>query len=201
MRKRYFFDGEIEVCVLLDSRDGRLYASALPNSLNDFSAGSTLGRHPLSCRRVLQPPSSVHSLFFRFRPVHNWFPSSACCSFDEFFKVQRGRNDEESTDTISVSSTLCPSASRRPYDPIPFPSSFLVTLFFYQFSRANPFCALHLLITNDKFVLRLHRWDRTEANSHCRKFSLGHTVHPAFLFPHRPVPLIQNFKNKSTRVS
>lgn len=104
------FDGEIEVCVLLDGRDGRLYASALPNSSCDFSAGWILDSRLLSPSRRSSASSFYSSLFFsRFRPVHNWFPSSACRSFDEFFKVQRGRSDEELTDAISVSSTLCPS--------------------------------------------------------------------------------------------
>lgn len=71
----------------------------------DFSAGSTLGSRPLSRR----PPSVLALFFFRLRPVHNWFPSPACRSFDKFFKVQRGRSDEESTDAISVSATLRPS--------------------------------------------------------------------------------------------
>lgn len=69
---------------------------------------------------------------------------------------------------------FAPPLPRRPRDRSYPGPSLLVTLFFYQFSRANPFCALHLLITNDKFALRLHWRDKTEANSRCRKCTLGH---------------------------
>lgn len=111
---------------------------------------------------------SLSSIFPRLRPVHNWFPSSACRSFDEFFKMQRSGSDEGSTDAISVPSTPRLSAS-PPH------------IIFYQSSRTNLPCALHLLITNDKFALRLHRRDRTEANSHRRKCARGRCILPPSL--------------------
>jgi len=124
-RKRYFFDGEIEACILLDGRDGRLYASALSNSSNDFSVELTLSSHPLSCRRS----SASCSFFSHLRPVHNWFSSSACRFFDEFFKMQRCRSDEKSTDAISVSSTLCTLPSSRPILSHFIPSLFVILFF------------------------------------------------------------------------
>lgn len=169
-----------------------------------FPRGRLSGRHPLLCRRALQPPSSAHSLFF-FVFLLSIIDSQArhaapSTSFSRCNGAETRRNRRTRYQFRPHFAPLLPIVLAT--DPIPFPSSFLVTLFFYQFSRANPFCALHLLITNDKFALRLHWWDRTEANSRCRKCILGHTVHPASLFPRRrPVPLIQNFKNKSTRVS
>lgn len=88
-----------------------------------------------------------------------------CRSFDEFFKMQRSGSDEGSTDVISVPSTPRLSASPR-------------HIIFYQSSRTNLPCALHLLITNDKFALRLHWRDRTEANSRRRKCAQGRCILP-----------------------
>lgn len=114
----------------------------------------------------LSIPFYLFLLFFsRLRPAHNWFPSPACRSFDEFFKMQRSGSDEGSTDAISVPSTPRLSASPR-------------HIIFYQSSRTNLPCALHLLITNDKFALRLHWRDRTEANSHRRKCARGRCILP-----------------------
>jgi len=154
---------KIEAWVLLDDRDDRLYASALPNLSSDFS---TLGSHFLPYRpSAFHPLLSLSSIFTRLRPAHNWFPSPACRSFDEFFKMQRSGSDEGSTDAISVPSTPRLSASPR-------------HIIFYQSSRTNLPCALHLLITNDKFALRLHWRDRTEANSHRRKCARGRCILP-----------------------
>lgn len=99
--------------------------------------------------------------------------------------MHRSGSDEGSTDAISVPSTPRLSAS---------PSHII----FYQSSRTNLPCALHLLITNDKFALRLHRRDRTEANSHRRKCARGRCILP---LSGRLAPLIQNFKNISANVS
>lgn len=52
-----------------------------------------------------------------------------------------------------------------------------VALFFIS-PRGQTSLALHLLITNDKFALRLHRRDRTEANSHRRKCARGRCILP-----------------------
>lgn len=173
--------------VLLDDRDGRLYASALPNPSSDFSVRSNSRQPPLS--RIVLPrpsPSALHFLLFffffpRLRSIHNWFLSSACRTFDGFSKVQRSGSDEDSTGAISVSPiprfSASPSSSWRSH-PLP------ATLFFYQTFRTNPFCALHLLITNDKFVLRLHRRDRTEANSRRRKRALGRDASSLSLSTH-----------------
>lgn len=179
---------KIEAWVLLDDRDDRLYASALPNLSSDFS---TLGSHFLPSYRpsAFRLLLSLPSIFSRLRPAHNWFPSSTCRSFDEFFKMQRSGSDEGSTDVISVPSTPRLSASPR-------------HIIFYQSSRTNLPCALHLLITNDKFALRLHWRDRTEANSRRRKCARGRCILP--LPPPSSavsLPLIQNFKNISGNVS
>lgn len=142
----------------------------IPRAISPW--GRTLSSRPLSYRFL--PTFSLSSLspffFSRLRSIHNWFLSSACRTFDGFFKVQRSGSDEDSTGAISVSSTPCFSAS-----PLSSWRShpLHVTLFFYQTFWTNPFCALHLLITNDKFVLWLHRRDRTEANSRHRKRALG----------------------------
>lgn len=166
---------KIEARVLLDDREGRLYASALPNLSSDFS---TLGSHSLSrCPSSAFYPFaslslslfSLSSISPRLRPVHNWFSSSACRSFDKFFKMQRSGSDEGSTDAISV-----PSTPRLPAS--------LPHIIFYQSSRTNLPCALHLLITNDKFALRLHQRDRTEGEFTLQEVRQG-TMHPPSLPP------------------
>lgn len=129
--------------------------------------------------------------------------------------AERKRRELDGRD-ISLVHTSSPSALPRPLgDPIPVLASspllphLLVTLFFISPAGQTPLCALHLLITNDKSVLRLHRRDRTEANSRRRKCALGRdALSPHDLSPTRDrlprcplCPLGQNFKNKSACVS
>lgn len=107
--------------------------------------------------------------FLSFVSVLSIIDSRACFAPSTSFSRCNGAEATRTRRTaISVSSTLrVPARASLSLFPSPMSRYFLSVL--SRKEPQTPFCALHLLITNDKFAVQLRRRDRTDANSRCRK--------------------------------
>lgn len=170
---RYFYErGEIEEAYILLDYTGK--ADYMHRRFRIPRAISLL-RAILSNRPIVSPFFSFFLLppppilYLVFILVHNWFPSPACRTSSEFFKMQPSGSDADSTDAISVQSipSSFPSLAQPPSWRSPFPlASHHPFSFFFFFFLSNhpleqtPFRATFVNNANDKFALQLHRRDR-----------------------------------------